>query len=268
MIAPLLTIIIILTALTIYFAYGYFSMQKDFDKIKPLTMGVSPDSKIQDMTLVYESIERAVLKSLIYYIFKDIKFGSKSPVKEYFSGHYRDLISYLLNPNVTFTDEINGETITRPFSSIFIQRVYLLYLAETPESIKMLFFKYYSGYTVEDYNKDKRPKPSIASFISEYVNYFLMSRYEENRIAEAKLLNQVNQDKELGNMSSKRYQDLIDEYDKKCILNLNSSIYNIYGTGVNIPDNESQNTNTSEKPKQKKEVKKNEFVIDFHESSK
>lgn len=270
MIGPLLTIIIILSSLLIYFLINNINLKKDLNKLKPLAFGISPETKINDMTLVFESMERAVVRSLLYYVFKDINFSEKSEVKHYYSGHYRDLISSLLNPKVLFTDIIDGEEITRQFMSIFIQRVYLLYIAETPESIKSLFFKYYSGYNVEEYNKEKRPKPSVMTFIAEYVNYYLMSRFEENKIAEAKMLNIVKSiDSKAGDLTSKKYKDLIDEYDQRCILNLNSHIYSIYGTGVSVPDdkqNENQKSNTNKS--QKKEVNNNEFTVDFHEQRK
>ena len=268
MIEPLLTIIVILTSLVVYLAINNYSMKKDFKQIKPLTMGVSPESKASDMALVFEAMERAVVKSLLYYVHKDIKFGEKSPIQNYYANHYRDLINCLLNNKVVFTDVIDGEEITRPFSSVFIQRVYLLYLAETPESIKMLFFKYYSGYNIEDYNKEKRPKPSVASFITEYINYYLMSRYEENLRAEKILLKQV-QHSDLKSPTSKQYKELIDEYDNRCILNLNSHIYSIYGTGVSVPDEfTNHEIKTDTKKTQKKEVTKNEFAVDFNEQRK
>ncbi len=266
MIGPLLTIIIILSTLVVYLLLDNISMKKDFSKIKLLALGISPETKASDMTLVFESMERSVIKSLLYYVFKDIKFGDKSEVKQYYSGHYRDLISFLLNPRVSFSDEVDGVIQYNSFLSVFIQRVYLLYLAETPESIKSLFFKYYSGYNIEEYNKKNRSKPSVLSFISEYVNYYLMSRFEENKIAEAKCLNIVKSS-DLKNSDSKRYKDLIDEYDNRCILNLNSHIYTIYGTGASVPQDKpninEQKTDTTKT--QKKGVTKNEFAVDFHE---
>lgn len=263
---PLITIIIILTTLLIYFVINFFSLNADFKKLKPLSVMVSPESKAKDMALIYDAIDRALLKSLYYYVCKDIKFDPKSSVKEYFSGHYRDLIAFLLNPQIYITDTIDSEEIRRPFSSVFIQRVYYLYIAETPECIKSLFFKYYSGYSVEEYFKEKRGKPSVATFISEYVTYYLMSRYEENKIAEAKLLNRINKSK---TTSAKTYQSLIENYDKECISKLTSGIYTIYGAGVSdtFKSNDNVETPTKKINQTSREVN-NEFAVDFHEPSK
>jgi hypothetical protein len=263
---PLITIIIILTTILIYFVNSYFALSSDLKKLKPLSVMVTPETKANDMSLIYDSIDKALLKSLYYYVCKDIEFDPKSSVKKYFSGHYRDLIAYLVNPDIFITDIIDDEEVRRPFSSVFIQRVYYLYIAETPECIKSLLFKYYSGYTVEDYFKKKRGRPSVAAFISEYVTYYLMSRYEENKIAEAKLLNNLNKSK---TTSAKTYQAMVEAYDKQCILKLTSGIYSIYGTGVSDSIAENNYTETQNKPTNKtsREVN-NEFAVDFHEPSK
>lgn len=266
MIGPLLTIIIILISLVVYLLIDNNGMKKDIAHMKPIAMGISPETKVSDMTLVFDSMERAVIRSLLYYVFKDFNFSEKSKVKHFYSGHYRDLISCLLNPGVLLTDTIDGEEITRQFMSVFVQRVYLLYIAETPESIKSLFFKYYSGYNIEDYNKEKRPKPSVMTFIVEYVNYYLLSRYEENKIAEAKLLDMVKSiNSKPGETTSAKYKELIDQYDEKCITNLNSHIYSIYGTGVSVPVTKEEQSKTNTNKSQKKEVTNNEFAVNFHE---
>ena len=65
---------------------------------------------------------------------------------------------------------------------IFIEKVYLLYLAETPEHIKMMLFNYESGYDVDGYfsSNKKKIKKSAIHFITSYVRNKLWIRYSEN----------------------------------------------------------------------------------------
>ena len=71
MIGPLLTIIIILISLVVYLLIDNNGMKKDIAHMKPIAMGISPETKVSDMTLVFDSMERAVIRSLLYYVFKN-----------------------------------------------------------------------------------------------------------------------------------------------------------------------------------------------------
>lgn len=182
---------------------------------------LSPEQKKSDMSMVYEAIDEAINKSLSIYVSKDIQFSENSKVKMFVSGHYRDLISYLLRPDVTFED--NG--IVTPFLNYFVNRVYMIYISETSNFVKSLLFKYYSGFSTDNYfTKTKKDKPSSLFFVSEYVKNDLLKRFNENEIAQAEFYNRMQNNKE----SADKMTEWLNEYDMKHICKLSLNIYNVY----------------------------------------
>lgn len=182
---------------------------------------LSPEQKKSDMSMVYEAIDEAINKSLSIYVSKDIQFSENSKVKMFVSGHYRDLISYLLRPDVTFDD--NGSVT--PFLNYFVNRVYMIYISETSEFVKSLMFKYYSGFSTDTYfTRTKKDKPSPLFFVSEYVKNDLLKRFNENEIAQAEFYNRMQNNKE----SADKMTEWLSEYDMKHICKLSLNIYNVY----------------------------------------
>jgi hypothetical protein len=99
-------------------------------------------------------------------------------------------------------------------------------------------FKYYSGYTKDDYfidDKKKKPKPSALPFITNYVRNYLWCRYEENEDSEQKILNSIRSgEKVLGGADS--YEKAMEAYDKACCRKIALNIYHTNDI-VDVSDN-------------------------------
>ena len=119
-------------------------------------ISVTPEEKESDMSLIYEALDIFILKELHNFSTKDFVFSNDSSIKELYKNNYRSLINCLLSPNQFIEIELTTGKEYRSFFSIFVNKIYLNYIAETSKNIKSLLFKYYSGYTKEDYfNEDK-----------------------------------------------------------------------------------------------------------------
>jgi hypothetical protein len=220
---------------------------------------IDPETKERDLSLVYEAIDNAINKTLYYYAIKDLNFSEKSKVKLYNSGHYRDLINYLIRDDIFFTETMEDGTIKNiSFFDCFFQKVYLHYVTETSKNIKSLFFKYYSGLSIEDYGNENA-KPSIIPFLVDYVKNYLLLKYDENEQIQSYYLDRLTNTKG----TSEQYESWLSEYDMNVIRKICLNIYHKYDASSSISDNTS-NTTTNEDNKEKK----NEFSIDFHEQSK
>ncbi len=155
---------------------------------------VTPEEKESDLSLVYESLDNYIMTELHKFTTKDFKFDDNCDIKLLSMNSYRTLIRCLLHPGQIMTIELlDGTTESRTLFSIFINKVYLKYVSETPAHIKALVFKYFSGYTTEEYfmDKKKRPEPSALPFVTNYVRNYLWCRYEENEENEQKILDMV-----------------------------------------------------------------------------
>ena len=169
---------IVLVILSVGLSYGLFLKMNPPDAP---SVPVTPESMESDMTLVNRAIDSAICKALYYYVERDMAFSKDSPVKQFLRGHFRDLISFLLRNDITIDENLsNKQIVQHSFFDVFIRMVYMTYTSETSNSIKKLFFKYYSGYTSTNYpnSKDKNPdKPSIIFYIMEYATKFLYRAY-------------------------------------------------------------------------------------------
>lgn len=204
------------------------SLKANIKNMSTMITPITPESRKSDLTLVYDSIDRAIVKTLYEFSSKDHHFSNDCPVKACIYGHYRDLISYLLRPDIVLDSTINDDGKVSFFET-FVINVYYRYISETSESIKNLFFKYNSGYTMETYmNKSKIP-PSVQPFIIEYTRNYLWCRYEENVNNEHELL------QEAGN-NSDNYVQLIQKYDRDCLRKLSLNIYHINDMDVKVPE--------------------------------
>lgn len=230
MIYVILTISIILT---LFFGYSWFNANSTIKKMSMMISAVTPESRKNDLSLVFHYMNIAIIKTLHKYSLRDYKFNDKSPIQLLVMGHYRDLITYLLRNDIFLDSDISDDGKVSFFTTFMIN-VYYEYISTTPESIKNLFFKYYSGYDIETYNERKTEPPSVEHFLTEYTRNYLWLRFNENQIAEKKLLSEV------GN-SSEGYLESIQQYDSDCLRKLSLSIYNINDLGLSIiPENETK----------------------------
>ena len=190
-------------------------------------ISVTPEEKESDMSLIYEALDIFILKELHNFSTKDFTFSDDSTIKELFKNNYRMLINCLLSPNQFIENELTNGKEYRSFFSIFVNKVYLNYVAETSNNIKSLLFKYYSGYTKEDYFNDdkkvKRPEPSCLPFIINYVRNYLWCRYEENEDAEQKLLETIRAGQ--NPLGADTYEKALKRYDEACCRKLTLNIY-------------------------------------------
>lgn len=232
------------------------------DIIKISNLGVlSVESREKDLSLIDVYLNHSFLKVLQEYLAKDLEFSEESPVKKFISGRYCDLIQYLLRPDITFNFKFDdGTEIKRSFFESFIEKVYLLFTAETPENIKNLILKYYSGYTIDTYFLKKKPKPSILPFITESVRNKLWLRYTENETNTQYML-RITRSRNNGSDTDINYQTIMSNYDAECVQKICLDIYNSYEPEIKsmVNPNKSQNTSV----KHQNQQQSNGFEVDF-----
>lgn len=254
-----LALVFILGIVSIYLKNIATKLEAELSKIsgQPIDQSTIAFEK----NLLRGAIDHALMRALYYYGTIDIKFDDEnSPVKELFKGHYRDLITYLLRQDIVINVDDNCEQRLVPFFNIFINKVYLHYTAETPETIKRLFFKYFSGYSVDSYFDKVRGKPSEIPYLTDYVQNFLWNQFDAIEHDQKKIMERP----EVASFKVK-FEDLLSRYDYDCLRKIYLNIYNDNGDidpimsspGLTKPEN-----NVKEKEK------KNEFSVDFHEQSK
>ena len=190
-------------------------------------ISITPEEKESDMSLIYEALDIFILKELHNFSTKDFTFSDDSSIKELYKNNYRSLINCLLSPNQFIEIELTTGKEYKTFFNIFVNKIYLNYVAETSKNIKSLLFKYYSGYTKEDYfiedKKVKRPEPSCLPFIINYVRNYLWCRYEENEDAEQKLLETIRAGQ--NPLGADTYEKALKRYDEACCRKLTLNIY-------------------------------------------
>lgn len=224
---------------------------------------VTPETKIQDMSLVYEAMNRSITKALYYYAMKDLVFSQKCKVRLYTSGKYRDLISYLIRDDVFFTITENGKERDIKLFDCFFQKVYLFYISETSPNIKNLFFKYFSGLTIDNYDNPKA-KPSVIPYLVDFTKNFLLAKYDENEHFQSECL------KELTNSSgsSEQLETWLNNYDLECIRKICLNIYHITDSNEKNVSHSKSNDTIKQIENTENKGAKNEFSINFHEQSK
>lgn len=223
---------------------------------------LSVESRDKDLNLIDVYLNNSFLKVLQEYLSKDLEFSESSPVKKYLSGKYCDLIQYLLRPDITFNFKFDdGSEVTRSFFETFIEKVYLSFLSETPEKVKKIILKYYSGYTIDTYFLKRKPKPSMLPFVTESIRNKLWLRYRENE-ANTQYMLQTARSRNDGSDTDINYQSIISNYDAECIQKICLDIYNTYEPEVKstVYLNKTQNTSTNTKNQTEKP---NGFEVDF-----
>ena len=221
---------IVLVALSVGLSYGLFLKMNPPDAP---SVPVTPETMESDMSLINRAIDSAICKALYYYVERDMAFSKDSPVKQFLRGHFRDLISFLLRNDITIDENLsNKQIVQHSFFDVFIRMVYMTYTSETSNSIKKLFFKYYSGYTSTNYPnpKDRKPdKPSIIFYIMEYATKFLYRAYYMKEKFENNYLSLLN-GKDGADVES--YEKMMAKYDSECVVKLILNTYNVNGVEV------------------------------------
>jgi len=204
-------------------------IEKFTNKKQTQTTNITPEEKENDLSLIYESLDNCIMTELHKLTIKDFKFDDKCDIKLLTMNSYRNLIRCLLHPQQYIDAELMDGTVEkRVFFQIFINKVYLKYISETPSHIKSLVFKYYSGYTTNEYFMDKkvRPEPSALPFITNYVRNYLWCRFEENEESEQKILEMIRAGEDVFGADS--YESAMKSYDIACCRKLASNIYHSY----------------------------------------
>lgn len=224
---------------------------------------LSVESREKDLNLIDVYLNNSFLKVLQEYLSKDLDFSENSPVKKYISGRYCDLIQYLLRPDIKFKFKFDdGTEVTRSFFETFIEKVYLLFLSETPERVKKIILKYYSGYTIDTYFLKRKPKPSMLPFVTESIRNKLWLRYRENE-ANTQYMLQTTRSRNDGSDTDINYQSIISNYDAECIQKICLDIYNTYEPEVKSTVYLNKTQNTSQKHTTNPTEKPNGFEVDF-----
>src|SRR5574344_2079298 len=141
--------------------------------IKPKTAcfppGYTQENIDTEMNIVTTALNKCIIKCLYTLCNTNYTFSrSTSGISEISAGNYKGIVNALIRPDV-YIDE-NQTT----FFNAFLTKVYLLYISETSNTIKSIYFKFYSGYTIDTYKNTKnKEKPSVLPFISEYVRMYI-----------------------------------------------------------------------------------------------
>lgn len=183
----------------------------------PYDPTLSIESRRSDLSLVHLHMDRCIIKVLHEYLMKNHTFSDNSSVKFCSSGKYRDLIRYLLRADIFFDLEEDNRVT---FFETFIIKIYFMYISETSPGVKNLFYKYYSGYTIDDYNNRDVLQPSVQPFMIEYVRSYLWCRLEEIEETEHKLLADAQD-------SGENYLSFINKFDLDCSRKLSLNIYHM-----------------------------------------
>ena len=254
-----ITIILLLSTIAIYLRMKLSHLVQEMEKL--LSQPIDQANIDFEKGLIRSAIDHALMRALYYYGTIDIKFSETSPVKNFYKGHYRDLVTYLLRQDVLIENEDDGKITRTPFFNIFVNKVYLHYVSETPPAIKRLFFKYFSGYSINTYFAEKRGKPSEIPFITDYVQNFLWNQFDTIERDQRNILK--HPDVISYNV---KFEEALNQYDYECLRKIYLNIYNdSRDSGTNIetaPGLRNPESNTNEKEKN------NEFSVDFHEQSK
>lgn len=191
--------------------------------------------------LVAKYIDKSFNETLFYYLNKDLTFDDNSVVKIQSKYKYRECIRNLMRPNVYYSN------IT--FKNAFIQRVYLIFVSQTPSYIKDLIFTFDSGFTYDNYF-DKKKTPSIQPFVFDYIDKKINRSFLEITKLEEDMFKSTN----VNSIEIDKMANIIDskEYAKLC-----SFIYNIDDEEIETLDNNVSNQPQKENPKStEKEIKK------------
>ena len=190
--------------------------------------------------IVNSYIDKYFNETLFYYLNKEITFDDNSSVKIQRKFNYRECIRNLMRPDV----KLDGFR----FKEVFIQRIYLYFIAETPKNIKNLIFSFHSGYDFDNFFEEKKEKPSVSKYVIEYIDKMINQYFYEITKNEEVVFGNIGNSGDTSEMD-KRLKDIDNIfYSKLC-----SVIYNLNVIhGENDIQNEEQ-YDKSKKPEGDKE---------------
>lgn len=190
--------------------------------------------------IVNSYIDKYFNETLFYYLNKEVTFDDNSSVKIQRKFNYRECIRNLMRPDV----KLDGFR----FKEVFIQRIYLYFIAETPKNIKNLIFSFHSGYDFDNFFEEKREKPSVSKYVIEYIDKMINQYFYEITKNEEVVFGNIGNSGDTSDMD-KRLKDIDNIfYSKLC-----SVIYNLNVIhGENDIQNEEQ-YDKSKKPEGDKE---------------
>ena len=190
--------------------------------------------------IVNSYIDKYFNETLFYYLNKEITFDDNSSVKIQRKFNYRECIRNLMRPDV----KLDGFR----FKEVFIQRIYLYFIAETPKNIKNLIYSFHSGYDFDNFFEEKREKPSVSKYVIEYIDKMINQYFYEITKNEEVVFGNIGNSGDTSDMD-KRLKDIDNIfYSKLC-----SVIYNLNVIhGENDIQNEEQ-YDKSKKPEGDKE---------------
>ena len=183
--------------------------------------------------IVNSYIDKYFNETLFYYLNKEITFDDNSSVKIQRKFNYRECIRNLMRPDV----KLDGFR----FKEVFIQRIYLYFVAETPKNIKNLIFSFHSGYDFDNFFEEKREKPSVSKYVIEYIDKMINQYFYEITKNEEVVFGNIGNSGDTSEMD-KRLKDIDNIfYSKLC-----SVIYNL---NVIRGENDIQNEEQYDKSK-------------------
>lgn len=190
--------------------------------------------------IVNSYIDKYFNETLFYYLNKEITFDDNSSVKIQRKFNYRECIRNLMRPDV----KLDGFR----FKEVFIQRIYLYFIAETPKNIKNLIYSFHSGYDFDNFFEEKKEKPSVSKYVIEYIDKMINQYFYEITKNEEVVFGNIGNSGDTSEMD-KRLKDIDNIfYSKLC-----SVIYNLNVIhGENDIQNEEQ-YDKSKKPEGDKE---------------
>lgn len=183
--------------------------------------------------IVNSYIDKYFNETLFYYLNKEVTFDDNSSVKIQRKFNYRECIRNLMRPDV----KLDGFR----FKEVFIQRIYLYFIAETPKNIKNLIFSFHSGYDFDNFFEEKREKPSVSKYVIEYIDKMINQYFYEITKNEEVVFGNIGNSGDTSDMD-KRLKDIDNIfYSKLC-----SVIYNL---NVIHGENDIQNEEQYDKSK-------------------
>ena len=97
-----ITIILLLSTIALYLRLKLSHLVEVMEKLS--SPPIDQASIDFEKGLIRSAIDHALMRALYYYGTIDIKFSETSPVKNFYKGHYRDLVTYLLRQDVLITN--------------------------------------------------------------------------------------------------------------------------------------------------------------------
>ena len=183
--------------------------------------------------IVNSYIDKYFNETLFYYLNKEITFDDNSSVKIQRKFNYRECIRNLMRPDV----KLDGFR----FKEVFIQRIYLYFIAETPKNIKNLIYSFHSGYDFDNFFDKKKENPSVSKYVIDYIDKMINQYFYEITKKEEIVFGNIGNSGDTSDMD-KRLKDIDSAfYSKLC-----SVIYNL---NVIHEENDIQNEEQYDKSK-------------------